>query len=705
MAKISTDLGVNIAISDVPASKGIEAKIAPAPIGKDTFSVLADALGSLNPRIYELAKQGADRQNEQDAVLGANTVNGMTLEEARKAHQDGFPDIYNGWARVGAYKQYANNSNEEFARTWKNKYLENRADPNYNWEQDYKIATQSYLQDKQNDPFFQDAFRKETNKTKDWIREKEFAFQNAELQDRIQTDTAYKISTIHETVIDKLTTDFRATIPLNESGKNFAGKQEEYIRQNFEQEFLKQFYDLKNNRNPALTNLDFDKLVVKQANFHAQQGGDYAGVFSLLLTEKRPDGTPPIIINPKLQEEATQALVNLSKALKVVDFEKKYYENNISEFDNAELKQLQNNLFNKTLTKYQKRYGNTVEAWDYTFQQLSPTFAKNPPIPELQQLLNRPLSSTYNLDSQKAFALALRLDEQGALTRYFDGNENSKDAMKWYMAVQLFRAGQNKQDIIKTLSELEQSKKLTTLDNKDRTELASQFSGSLKSIYNRDLIYNTASYFKSLDKDGTTYVDSTKEFIKKYYYEDNSGVLTSRSKLLSLGIEDSNYDVFKNEVINYMKGIQYVPDKDKVKEPKTYGDFNKDKFYKELYKNDPSANPGNLDGYKVDFDDYDFAVNPDRKTAWFTRKNGVNYYEPVLIEKVVGYRQDGSPIKETKRLEIDLQPFLEKMKADNKLKVSDNERKKFDLAKKQSEAIQEINKYRLIPMITNAFIK
>ena len=78
MAKISTDLGVNIAISDVPASKGIEAKIAPAPIGKDTFSALADALGSLNPKIYELAKQGADRQNEQDAVLGANTVNAVS---------------------------------------------------------------------------------------------------------------------------------------------------------------------------------------------------------------------------------------------------------------------------------------------------------------------------------------------------------------------------------------------------------------------------------------------------------------------------------------------------------------------------------------------------------------------------------------------------------------------------------------------------
>jgi hypothetical protein len=45
------------------------------------------------------------------------------------------------------------------------------------------------------------------------------------------------------------------------------------------------------------------------------------------------------------------------------------------------------------------------------------------------------------------------------------------------------------------------------------------------------------------------------------------------------------------------------------------------------------------------------------------------------------------------------------MKADNKLKVSDNERKSFDLAKKRSEAVQEINKYRLMPLITNAFIK
>ena len=300
MAKISTDLNVNIGINDVPASKGIETKLPTVPQGKDLLQSLSEALGTLNPKIYEIAKQAADKENEEQAVLGANKINGMTKEEAARAHQNGFPDIYNGWARVGAYKQYAYNANEEFSRTWKANYFNNRGNPDYNWEQDYSRAVQQYLSDKQNDPFFQEAFRKESTKTKDYIREKEFEFQNAELQNRIQTDTAYSISKLPEKVVEFLDTQFRSTIPVNESGKDFASKKEEYVRQNFEQEFIKQFYELKQNRNPAITNLDFDKLLIKQANFHAVTDGDYSGVFSKLLLEPRPDGTPAIALNPKI---------------------------------------------------------------------------------------------------------------------------------------------------------------------------------------------------------------------------------------------------------------------------------------------------------------------------------------------------------------------------------------------------------------------
>ena len=75
----------------------------------------------------------------------------MTLEDARKAHQAGFPDIYNGWARVGAYKQYANNANEEFANNFKKRYLENRNTAGYNWQNDNAEISSLYLQDKKQD--------------------------------------------------------------------------------------------------------------------------------------------------------------------------------------------------------------------------------------------------------------------------------------------------------------------------------------------------------------------------------------------------------------------------------------------------------------------------------------------------------------------------------------------------------------------------
>jgi len=688
MAKISTDLNVNIGINDVPASRGIETKLPPEPKGKDLLQSLSEALGTLNPKIYEIAKQAADKENEEQAVLGANTINGMTKEEAARAHQNGFPDIYNGWARVGAYKQYAYNANEEFSRTWKTNYFNNRGNPNYNWEQDYARAAQQYLSDKQNDPFFQEAFRKESTKTRDFIREKEFEFQNAELQNRIQTDTAYSISKLPEKVIEFLDTQFRSTIPVNESGKDFASKKEEYVRQNFEQEFIKQFYELKQNRNPAITNLDFDKLLIKQANFHATTDGDYSGVFSKLLLEPRPDGTPPIVLNPKLAEAATQALTNISKSLQIVKFNQDWFNSNLSSYDNAQLKKLSNDLFDRTLSKNKQKFGDNIQAFDTTYQTLAPMFAKNPPIPDLQDLLNRPLSSTYNLDTQKAFALALRLDEQGALLKYFDTNGNSKDAMKWFMAVQEFRTGnKSREDIIRNLYKIEQNKNVISLDDTDRTDLAKAFKDiSLKNIYNRDLIFNVGLYFKSLDSEGDKYIDRTKEYINKYYFKESNGSYVSKAKMMAIGVEPANYNILKNEIINSIKGIEYKSPQQIEEETKFNSDFSEFTTPKE-YKD-------KLSGFKYDFDDYEFFIDPDKSIAYFTEKNGADYNTPVVIEKIVGYRQNGEPIKETKRLEIDLKTFMEKYRNVEKLKITDESRRQFELAQKRQKAIKEIEQFR-----------
>ena len=61
----------------------------------------------------------------------------MTLEEAREAHKTGFPDVFNGWARYGAYKQYAINSTDNFIQEFKNDYWTKRNEAGYNWQDHY----------------------------------------------------------------------------------------------------------------------------------------------------------------------------------------------------------------------------------------------------------------------------------------------------------------------------------------------------------------------------------------------------------------------------------------------------------------------------------------------------------------------------------------------------------------------------------------
>jgi hypothetical protein len=221
MAKrINTDLGINVNLTDAPDIKTLAVANLPAPTGKNNFELLSDALGQFNPKIQELVKKEVQRENLETEVLGANTVNQMTLDDARKAHQEGFPSIYNGWARVGAYKQYAINSNEEFSNTMKKRYYENRNNPQYNWQNDYAELSQFYLKDKQQDPFFQSAFQKESVDTQKWITEQEFTFQIENLKTRVQQDTMYQLRVLPDKTLDTLLTSLLSTISNSESSIN-----------------------------------------------------------------------------------------------------------------------------------------------------------------------------------------------------------------------------------------------------------------------------------------------------------------------------------------------------------------------------------------------------------------------------------------------------------------------------------------------------
>ena len=669
MAKrINTDLGINVSLTDAPDVKTVSITNPPKIEGKNNFEVLADVLGQFNPKIQELAKKDLEREAQADLILGANQVNSMTLEDARKAHQQGFPDIYNGWARVGAYKQYANNANEEFANNFKKRYLENRNTAGYNWQNDYAEISALYIQDKKQDPFFQAAYQKTNESTQKWIQEKEFEFQSKELIDRVSTDLAYQFKTLPDKVVDILDAEFRDTIPIETSGKDFLQRKQEFIQNNLEKRFNEEYEKIKTNLNPALTKVQFDDIFLTQAQAHAAMGGNYAPFYIKKIIEPKSDGTPAIIDNPKFTEKAISVVSKLNESIKVQQFYQGFKTNNTSTISDEDYKKYSTQLFDNLVSQYQANGATQGQAIQEATRILAPNLGTNRPIPQIKQILNRPIGTVVTNDNRAALNLALMLDNAGALPAYFDGSENNKDATKWQMAVMFYRNGENINSIIPKIGRLEQSAKISPLTDAEKNKLGSTFK-NLQTVYNQELVYGVAQYFKSTDASGKDIEKLTEQYVDKYFFKDKGGKYISRSKLKSLGINENDYDDFKKEAINAVK--DNLPKPTPVN-TKTYGDFGKDKFWKEYYKNNPEKVPDT----NFNANNYDFIINPDNRTAYFVLNDGTNYFQPVMITTKTG---------EERILMFDLGSLQDKFIKTRQ--AADN--KKLRLAQEKDKAIKE----------------
>lgn len=682
MAKrINTDLGINVSLTDAPDVKSVSITNPSLPTGKNDFEMLSDVLSQFNPKIQELVRKDVLQKDSQDEMLGANTVNGMTLDDARKAHQEGFPSIYNGWARAGAYKQYALNSNEEFSNTIKKRYYENRNNPQYNFQQDYSELSQFYLKDKQQDPFFQSAFQKISMDTQKWVAEQEFTFQIENLKTRVQQDTMYQLRTLPDKTLDTLNANFRETIPVETSGKDFEQRKQDYIAKNYVNLWNEEFETIKKNLNPVLSKVDFDGLVVEQAESHLKSGGDYISLYVDKLIKPRPDGTPAVLDNPKYNDKVLAIVGKANESLKTLQFYEGLKSGNTSTISNEEFKKYSGALFDNLVNKHLANGDTRGQAIQNAATTLAPHLSMSRPVPQIKEILNRPIGTIITPDNRAALDLAMVLDNVGALAMYFDGAEDSKDAFKWQLATMFYRNGEDPSTVIRKVGNFEQNSKTSPLTESERKNLGGKFN-NLQTLHNQSLVYGVAQYIKSTDGSaGFKLGVSTSNYIKDYYFLDDGGKYISKSKLKMLKISEDQYKPLKEEAKLFLKEtITSLGESDSIKSSsvdalKETGKIKgfTDNIIKKSQKEDLKI----IEGTNFEEGDYDFVINPDTRKIMFVKDNQVGIFEPVIITTKSGQRI---------QLEFDYETIYKRF-------IGKQEISKRIAQSKLNQKIETINKY------------
>ena len=627
MVKINTDLNTNVQLENAPTPEAVSIGSGSRIVGKSGFEQLSDVLSSINPAIKALADKNLKQKNEASANEGAAKINGMTLEEAKNAHKNGFPDIYNGWARFGAYKQYANNSADKFIQDFKQDYLSQRNAPDYNWQDHYSQNSEQYLADKGDDEFFASAYNESTAKLRTWLNTKEFERQQDNLTTKIRQNTSYDLQALPHKVEEELEIAFYEDELLEEGDgmnmnvKDYAVRKQKYFAENAEKMFEKLYYDVKNNKNPALDNVDFDEILIQEAKTHALIDGRFASSYIKFLTQNKPDGTPSTLNNPKFAPVVRQILKDLQGSNDLVNYAVNWSQGNVASYSKSDRKKFDNQLFDKEVAARTSAGASSAEAFLSTVVSLEQGMQLNEPIGRIEDLLSKPLSSFTTEDSKLALEVYARLDKSGLAGIYF--KENDKSKYKFFIANAMVQSGQDYRDVIREVGSMDfRTKEIITLNADDRKQLQN-YAVNASYAPNQELTQMIGEYFKNTMQEGSDYVKATGEFIDKHYADVN-GRLVSNYKLKKLGVTPENYDVFKINAIELLKE-KLNTEKDVIEDSELIGFFF-DETNPNVEGDAPNINRG------IDLNNYEIIVNDERDTIMFKENLSTSLDVPATVE-------------------------------------------------------------------------
>lgn len=627
--KINTDLGINVGLENAPTPQPITNVGSETIVGKDKFGALADTLAQINPTIRKLADSKMKEQNEKDFELGKAKINGMTLEEARKAHTSGFPDVFNGWARFGAYKQYANNSVDNFIQDFKQDYATRKNETGYNWQDHYNEFSQSYLADKQGDEFFASAYNEGTTSLRKWLNVQEFEKQQENLQYKVIGNTSLSIQNLPTKVEEQLEIAFYESNPVMTLGKDYKERKAKFFQDNMSQTFKDMYYELKENRNPALSKADFDDIVINEAELHASLDGRFATEYIELLTTNRPDGTPAIINNPKYQKRVSALVDNLRDAVQLNVDTVNWYSGNVGGKSKTDRTKLASDIFDKELRVKKAAGMSDADAFLATTITMMSGIKRNEPVKQIEDLLSKPLTREYTEDNKLALEVYSALDKNGITGIYF--KENDKNKYKFFVANLRVQAGEDPRDVILSMGTMDTTtKEINDLTSEDKKTIQA-FSGNMANARNQELAYMTAKYFKNIaGGTDTDYIKQAEQFIDKHYTDIN-GRYVSNYKMQQFGVAPENYDGFKVTAIEMLKE-KLNTEKNIIQETDLIGFFF-DETNIEVDGSAPNVNQG------VDLDDFELIVNTDDDVIYFKQDDG----SPLEIPSTVEYK-DGQTV-------------------------------------------------------------